>query len=187
MSTINHASGSYMSNAEIIGWMQAKTGGLYQKMKDAMEVSDSRADLEEAINEAKGLIMQGQGQGHADPILVSQKLQEIKEKFGDSFPEAIDSLEHVAGELSKRFENAGADPYPTEGNNKTALVHIDEKDATRWSQELGDLVGTLGKDDQLGMINIQEFNAQINQAKQTASALIDAANKSSSAIINNIG
>ena len=36
------------------------------------------------------------------------------------------------------------------------------------------------------MINIQEFNAQLNQAKQTASALMDAADKSANSIISHI-
>jgi F0F1-type ATP synthase membrane subunit b/b' len=36
------------------------------------------------------------------------------------------------------------------------------------------------------LIQIQELNSQLNQAKQTASALMDAADKSASSIINHI-
>jgi hypothetical protein len=44
----------------------------------------------------------------------------------------------------------------------------------------------LGKQDQLGLINIQELNSEINQAKQIASALLDASSKSADAIISHI-
>jgi hypothetical protein len=55
-----------------------------------------------------------------------------------------------------------------------------------WTTEIGNTVDGLGKQDQLGLINIQEFNSQINQTKQIASALMDAADKASNAIISHI-
>jgi hypothetical protein len=55
-----------------------------------------------------------------------------------------------------------------------------------WTEAIKGTVDGLGKQDQLGLVNIQEFNAQLNQAKQTASSLMDAADKAASSIISHI-
>ncbi len=43
------------------------------------------------------------------------------------------------------------------------------------------------KDDQLGLLKLNQLNSHINQTEQIASALIDSRNKSMDSIINRIG
>jgi hypothetical protein len=66
----------------------------------------------------------------------------------------------------------------------TVKITDDEVDA--WTKNIGDTLDNLGKTDQLSLIDIQEVNSELNQAKQTASALMDAADKSATAIIEHI-
>jgi hypothetical protein len=68
-----------------------------------------------------------------------------------------------------------------------APVKISSDQVDTWTKNIGNTVDDLGRKDQLSMINIQEYNSEINQSKQTASALIDSADKSSNDIISHIG
>jgi hypothetical protein len=65
-------------------------------------------------------------------------------------------------------------------------VKISKDDAERWTKQITDKVDTLGKEDQLGMIHLQEFNAQLNRTKDTASALMASANKAADNIVSHI-
>ncbi len=67
------------------------------------------------------------------------------------------------------------------------MITASSAEIDSWTKSITDTIDGLGKKDQLGLINIQEFNSEINQAKQVASALMDASNKASDAIISHIG
>ena len=77
----------------------------------------------------------------------------------------------------------------TEDPKKVELptVKVSSEDAERWTKEIGNKVDTLSKQDQLGLIYIQEFNSQLNRTKDTASALMASADKASDNIVSHIG
>jgi hypothetical protein len=228
MSNINGASGQhYISNAEFLVWMQEKTDSIYTKMGDAMDVSNDRADAEDALNKIKAQIADVQA-GKGDPNELYGLMDETMHKYGDAFPEVNDTL----GSISQELKDAGAQlpgvspqkpyipapPPQTLGtgqrdevranpdyqtwvtqHGEDAKLHpelvigytpkavtIDKETAERWTNKIKDQVEDWSKQDQLGLINIQEYNAQLNQAKQTASALMDASDKAANAIINHI-
>lgn len=228
MSNINAASGShYISNAKFLEWMQTKTDGLYAKMSDAMDVSNDRADAEDALNNIKGKIADLQA-GKADANDVYAAIHDATLKFGSEFPEVKDMLTPIAKELADKGaklpgiitappqyipprpeetipdRESGDKPNPeyTAWQNawgKLAELHpdwvgkkppgpitLDADTANRWQDKIKNTVEALSKQDQLGLINLQEYNAQLNQAKQTASALMDAADKAASGIISHI-
>ena len=52
--SINATSPSnYISNEEILTWMQEKTDGIYGNMRTAMDASNERAHAEDALNTVK--------------------------------------------------------------------------------------------------------------------------------------
>lgn len=222
MSTINHASGgNFISNAEFLAWMQDKTDGIYGKMRDAMDVSNDRAEAEDALNKIKGAVADLQA-GKTTGNEVYAMIDEAKKKYGEAFPAMNETLDPIAKELTDMGATlpGGPAPYipapplkylPHSNLESTAwtawqkqwgqeakahpelvigsakvITSIDKAIADRWSDKIKNQVESFSKEDQLGLINIQEFNAQLNQAKQTASALMDAADKAANSIISHI-
>jgi len=176
----------YMSNEDIIAWMQEKTTNLYSNMSESMAGADNRADAESALNAIKAALVNDKGK---DATEVQQMIDDALTKYGD-IPEVAKLLQPMQDELKTNFEaNSGGSYLDSNGTRQTVppretTISSDESD--HWSQQIGEAVDALGKQDQLSMINIQEFNSEINQAKQTASALLDAADKSANTIINHI-
>lgn len=184
---------NFMSNEYILGWMEQKTEGIYGKMRSAMDTADTRAHAEDALNKLKSKIADAAA-NHTDGALLRAEIQEAIDQFGAEFPDLEATLQPVLDELNKRVEKNDYDAKHITFLGATfdnpggvgAPVDISKDDSDRWAKAIDSQVEAYGKVDQLGMINIQELNAQLNQAKQTASALMDAADKSANAIISHI-
>jgi hypothetical protein len=207
-----NATSSYMSNADILAWMETKTEGLYGHMRDAMDVANTRSDAESALDDVKAELQNAKNNG-GDATAVTQAINDALAKYKD-VPEVAEVLQPMADKLNGEYAKAAKDaataqataaalsntPNPggaagmvlqaeidqANRDSKPRAIKLDSNDVDNWAKQIGDKVDALGKQDQLGLIQIQEFNSQLNQAKQTASALMDAADKSSSNIINHI-
>jgi len=207
-----NATSNYMSNADILAWMETKTEGLYEHMRESMDVANTRADAESALDDVKAQLQNAKGNGN-DAAAVTQAINDALVKYKD-IPEVTEVLQPMADKLNGEYAKAAKDaaiaqataaalnatPNPgglggllldeeirnAQNNSTPRAVKLDSADVDNWTKQIGDKVDALGKQDQLGLIQIQEFNSQLNQAKQTASALMDAADKSSSNIINHI-
>lgn len=186
----NNVSGSnFISNSEILTWMQKKTDGIYGHMRDAMDTSNNRAHAEDALNDIKNQLLQMKTNGK-DATEVNAAIHDTVAKYAEEFPEIGKCLQGFADELDERFAAEAAKDIVPHFNGAWLTfdppkpVTLDEKKIDDWTKAIGDKVDALGKQDQLGLINIQEFNAQLNQAKQTASALMDAADKTANSIIS---
>jgi len=180
---------NFMSNEYILGWMEAKTEGIYGNMRTAMDSSDARAHAQEALNTIKSKIADAAA-NHTDGALLRADIEDAIQQYGAEFPELKTELQPILDELNKRYEanhaiKNSALPWLTSAIQPPP-VNISKEDCDRWAKAIDGQVEAFGKADQLSMINIQEYNAQLNQAKQTASALMDAADKSVMAIINHI-
>jgi hypothetical protein len=189
------ATANYMSNAYIEQWMDQKTDGLYGGMREAMDTTDHRAAAEAELNKIKAMLVAAKGQdGNAVRDEINTALQDYKD-----VPGVADTLQPIADKLQSQYELAEDANYTpatarggdvisasTGSQSSNPSFNINSEDATSWGDAIDNAVSDLGKKDQLGLINIQELNNQINQAKQIASALIDSADKSASAIISHI-
>jgi len=196
----NNVSGSnFISNGEILVWMQGKTDGIYGHMRDAMDTSNSRAHAEDALNDIKNQLLQMKNNGK-DATEVNAAIHDVIAKYGEEFPEISECLQGFADDLDKRFaaeaanktklewvkDNSRAGGHYAKVGRDPEPVKLDEKQIDDWTKAIGDKVDALAKQDQLGLISLQELNAQLNQAKQTASALMDAADKAANSIISHI-
>jgi hypothetical protein len=211
------ATSNYMSNADILVWMENKTDGLYGQMRDAMDVANTRTDAESALDDVKALIGNCKNDG-SDCKAIHDLVNEVIAKY-PNVPEVSQALQPIADKLNALYGTSDPVNVPpadstvttaaplnpnttisinsnvtlhtpstnTPANHQLPEVPLNGGDADSWIKQIGDKVDVLGKQDQLGLINIQEFNSQLNQTKQTASALMDAADKAASSIINHIG
>jgi len=197
--------GSYMSNDEIMAWMQQRTDDLYTHMRDSMSGASNRADAENALDKIKAAMQNNSGK---DASQVTQMINDALKKYPD-VPEVAQVLQPMADKLNGEYKDAQASAdaakarlaaleatpmsslvrtllVQTYQSHTTVNINLDKDDVDNWGKQIDDAVQNLGKQDQLDMINIQELNSEINQAKQTASALMDAADKSAQATINHI-
>jgi len=198
----NVSGSNFISNSEILIWMQEKTEGIYGNMRGAMDTSNSRAHAEDALNDIKNQLLEMKTNGE-DAAAVNASIHQTIDTYSKEFPEVGKVLQGFADELDERFAAEAAKPgteqvwvedklrtvaggyYITVGADAQP-VKLEEKQIDNWTKAIGDKVDALSKQDQLGLINIQEFNAQLSQAKQTASALMDSSDKTANTIINHI-
>jgi len=185
------ATTSYMSSFTIDQWMEQKTEGLYDQMGDAMDVSNDRADAEQELNHINSMLADAKNNGSCQ---VSDVRDEIDKALGDykDVPELVQALNDISHGISLDAD-ASSTPgmaqsgVPVTRGTPATTITASSADIDSWTKSITNTVDGLGKKDQLGLIDIQEFNSEINQAKQVASALVDASNKASDAIINHIG
>jgi hypothetical protein len=190
------ATSDYMSSFTIESWMEQKTDGLYGDMGQSMDVSNRRADAEEELNKIKDMTAAAKGKdGNALLAEVNSALSQYSD-----IPEVVTALQPMADGLTAQSQTAneknmtpgvavsGTAVSSGSGSTTTgAPFNVASADSDNWIAGIGHSVDALGKQDALGLIDIQEFSSEINQSKQIASALLDSTNKTSDSIINHIG
>jgi septal ring factor EnvC (AmiA/AmiB activator) len=187
--SIYATSSNYISNASIQEWMEKRTDALYGKMRDAMDTSTERAKAEDQLNDLKSQILELKTNGK-DTSELRTEMHAVLDKYGAEFPEVGKALTDLTTTLEGKYAEAlQAAKVSIFGMQVgvPAPVKLGPDEIDNWSQKIGKVVDGLSKQDELGMLDIQEINAQVNQAKQTASALMDASDKSANVIINHIG
>jgi hypothetical protein len=192
---------NYISSSDLEVWMEQKTEELYYNLRSSMDTSNDRAEAEKELNQIKSDLTAA-GKSGADPTAIRDEMVATIKKFKDEFPDVAQALQGTLDILNDRIKTANSGAIPQDpvvvtdrsGNQVTIArpaiapdpAKLTTDEATDWCKTISDCVDGLGKDDQLGMINIQEFNSQINQTKQIASALMDSMDKSANAIISHI-
>jgi hypothetical protein len=183
------ATSNYISSASIEEWMETKTSGLYQDLGSSMDVSNRRADAEGELNHIKQLLLDVKNKG-GDATEAYAEIQSAMNEYQD-VPEVAQTLGSIAQDLSESTDTSSSTSVNQGGvitaGTSAAAPKATDSQIDDWTKSIGDAVDGLGKQDSLGLIDIQELNSEINQAKQIASALLDAANKASDAIISHIG
>jgi hypothetical protein len=197
---------NYLSSSSIDAWMEQKTDALYGQMRDSMDTSNRRTDAETALNDIKAKLLAAKDSGsNADEVRaaindtlaeykdvpeVVQALKPLADTLTTKYQAAIDAAKGWVGTLTNNGSGAhGVYSYSQPSHSTQhdpAPVKLSKDEVDDMTKTIGDTVDGLGKQDQLGLINIQELNSEINQAKQIASALLDSASKSADAIISHI-
>jgi hypothetical protein len=192
---------NYLSSSSIDAWMEQKTDTLYGQMRDSMDTSNRRTDAENALNDIKAKLLAAKDSG-GDAADVRAAITETLAEYKD-VPEVAQVLQPLAKTLTDKYVAAANQPAPPQPTNSGGIAHaspphppaltaapqvkLASDEIDHMTTDIGNTVDGLGKQDQLGLINIQELNSEINQTKQIASALLDASSKSADAIISHIG
>ncbi|MEI9954015.1 MAG: hypothetical protein WDO74_34815 [Pseudomonadota bacterium] len=200
--SISATSSNYISQDTIDTWMQTKLGDAYSDIRKGMDTSGHRTDAEKALNDIKNKLLQMKTNGK-DASEVTAAMNKAIEQFSEEFPDVKKVLQGFADTLNQRAADArqaAESPqsgWETHGEESVYVthppthhpepVHIDEKEIDSWTTGITDAVDALSKEDQLGLLNLNQLNSHIGQTENIASALMDSRNKVIDGIINRIG
>ncbi len=213
MSAIGNGGANYISDAQIMTWLATQQGRIYDDLRDSMDLSQERANFTEALNDIKAHLQEANEL--KDFSKVNQELKSFLEQYGsmpefasicrdlEGMAETIDGphakYERECGEHVQDLQRHEAQaqaykngtsifppgPAPTPPSPPGSQQYSDEM-LKSWTDAIGSKVDSLGKNDQLAMIHIQELKATLDQGAQLGSTFISSGDKTASAIINNI-
>lgn len=186
--------GGYISNEQYLAWMTEHTGELYDQMGQAMDIAGQRTDIQADLATIKNKLQDAGTGANGDPeqwAAVRSDMEALLAKY-EGHPDAaqlhavldpmLDQMQFevltAAAARKLLAENLNADLDKYRGPSKD--------DVKKWSDRLTETSDTLGKQDQLALIQIQELNSRVNQATQLASNLIASANQTANSLVNNI-
>jgi len=207
------ATTGYISNTELLAWMEQKTDGLYDHMRSSMDIANERAGAEDALSDVSAKILAAQSNG-GNATALHDAVNTALQKYGD-IPEVVALLRPMADKMNADYDtNAKAAAQAnvllpalrTQLSNATSAAEqsgiaaminaqtakanwtlkLSDTDLSNFTQDIKGKLDALSKQDQLGMVDIQELNSEINQTKQTASALMDSSSKTTSDVISHI-
>ena len=189
MRTSMDSSNNRVDAEDALNNIKAKIDELEASGKDATELRDM---MTEAVKKYG-----------AEFPEVKEALQPMLDDLNKRIEDAQPKLAVPSGPPSKgapTLTNQGSGSHVTSSDNNAAAaaapktasldpkpVKISEDDAKRWNDAIKNKTDVLGKQDQLGMVHIQDFNAQLNRTKDMASSLMAAADKASDSIVSHIG
>jgi hypothetical protein len=197
----------YLTDGEIIAWLQGKSDDQYGALRDMMNTSNDRANMISGLTQLKSDIDSG-----AAPDKILKEMQDLQDTYGATpyGPE----LKLMLGDMSTRLEAAttGADTQAQidainqqladpnlddasraglEGSLSELQVQLQGEQGTdpykdEFSSKLQAEVDKLGRVDQLDLIKIQELMADGRQTQQLGSNIIASRDQASNAIVGNI-
>ena len=175
------AGSGYISNSELLGWLAQVTGNKWAQLREEMMSTEDRHELMEDLGNLKAAYDKAHDTKNNNPL--GPVLLELKEKYrGTQYEESINSL--VDGPLLEANKVYAAykqnEDFGDDWNDK--LVGQLES----WSDEIQDKIDGIGRRDQLANIRMQELQANVSQQVTLASNLLEADDKSKSAIIMNM-
>lgn len=205
--------GNYISDSQIMEWLAVQQDRIYGDLRGSMEGANDRGKFIEDLNQIKSEIHDANREGKGDFSQVLHDIKAFKEQYG-SDPQFQQICEDLNGMFQSLHDGAGAakqykkdykqyeadhaawqaqqpdqgpdystEPQPPE---KPGPQHYDDGQLKDWDEQIGAKIDSLNKNDQLGMIHIQELRSTLDQGSQMASSFISSGDKTSSAIINNI-
>jgi hypothetical protein len=148
-----------------------------QKMQAFMQTYDSDPEFAELCSGLEDMV----NQVHADTAIQIEKARKQAEyqAWANTAAPQVDNavaLSAYTGRVeAMRNDLASTPPQLYQENTLRA-----------WDELIGGKLDTLGKNDQLTMIHIQQLKATIDQSSQFGSQFIASGDKTSSSIINNI-
>jgi hypothetical protein len=168
----------YVSDAELMAWLQAKSGTQYDELRKQMNISTGRQDLIKSLNGIKDAI------AHAS---TTEKIEEVRQTMQDLLDHYADTP--YATELTSLFGGTLNElNYPHDGS---VIEQADE-----FTHDFGVLglltepitseTDHLGKIDSLALIQIQEIASDAKETSQLASNLLSSRDQTRGGIIGNI-
>ena len=201
----------YISSGELLAWLAMVGGNTYDDMREQMMATEQRAALQEDLGHIKAVIEETQStkdlaklQGEIAAVMEKYEGTEFEERVNALFGErlkAFQAIDAAATDLGTAAQELGqvSSSDPEDPNQQAAMSKHDqarkaydnarssiEGQLDSWKTDVESKLDKLGKDDQLALIRIQELNARINQATQTASNLLASQDQAKSAAIMNL-
>lgn len=176
INSIGDAQRGYVSDAELMAWLETKAGHQYDDLRDQMNVSTQRQELVQALNNLKTQI---DGAGTTDSIdKLKQDITELTQAYkGTPFEQELDKLFLGTDELGERhgafFELTG-----DIARDGALLGSLKER--------IGSEADKLGKIDSLALVQIQSLVSDAKETAQLASNVLSSRDQTRGGIIGNI-
>jgi len=188
------SSGSgYISNGELLAWLANVTGDKWGELRGEMMNTDARHELMEDLGHLKTEF--DKAADTQDVSTLRQTVADLQAKYeGTSEQAKVDEL--CKGFLTEidKTEAAGARFEDAEGPFESTDAAADAAaqkarllgQLETWADDVQNKVDRLGRDDQLGLIRIQELQSNISQNVSMTSNLIKTDDQAKTAIIMNM-
>jgi hypothetical protein len=187
----------YVSDAELLLWLQAKSSSEYDKLRELMDLSQLRSKAIEDLSHLKNALDDAVN----DPGAALAQIQTIEAAYaGTDLADDIaavtgpmkDAIEDLAfakgryGALVADSENVDSEAISqAAGALQTAQSALSAQ-AVQSASDLGATIDALGRDDQLALIQIQDLMANVRQASQLTSNIVAGHAQTADGIVANI-
>jgi hypothetical protein len=175
------AGSGYISNSELLGWLAQVTGNKWAQLREEMMSTEDRHELMEDLGNLKAAYDKAEDTKNNSDL--GRVLNELKEKYrGTQYEGSINSLaDGPLIEVNKVFAAYKQTEDIGDEQNDKLVGQLKS-----WSDEVQSKIDGIGRRDQLANIRMQELQGNISNQVTLASNLIEADDKSKSAIIMNM-
>jgi len=182
-------SSGYVSDAELMGWLNERSIDQNSMLRDMMETSTVRTHLIQALTNIKGQVS---ADGHPgdiatmiDELVNDPELADYKAELQTLLGPTQDHLREVASAAQDAADYAAENGEPPPAQK----VMTDEdlkQDKAKLLEVLGGEVTRLSTDDQLALVQIQALSSQTRELSQLASNLLESRSQARNNIVGNI-
>ena len=156
----------YVSDAELMAWLQAKSDLQYGELRDAMSLSNERIDLIKRLNDLKAEMQNAKS---VDDFKEDTKDTPYAKDMADLFGSAIVAMDH-----------------PDDDQDPTECVNADQGTVAGLKDPITSEIDKLGKIDSLELVQIQQLVSDAKETSQLASNVFSSRDQTSNSIVGNI-
>jgi hypothetical protein len=160
----------FLSDGELMQWLQSKSEETYSRVRDVMEVSTERSKLMQDLTHLKGLIDSG-----TPPETVMAEMDALNQAYAGTPYEA--EVAALCG------AEAQAKLYADYWSGKLD-VDLGYDDAI--SEDIQAQIDKFGRDDQLALVQINSLMSDIRETAQLTSNMLSSRDQTNNAIIGNL-
>jgi len=178
MPDINPAGQGYVSDAELMAWLETKSARQYDELRDQMNISTERQLLIQKLSDLKTKIENLTGaddtaalKAMMEELLTAEENEPYRQELHALFDETLQALEHTG-------ENPSVDELSGDAADIVALSKLKDLIANE--------VDKLGKVDSLALVQIQQLVSDAKETSQLASNVLSSRDQAASSIIGNI-
>jgi len=168
----------YVSDAELLAWLQTKSTGQYDDLRDQMKISTERQDLIMELKNLQSAIAKTRTEDGVEAI--KGKIEGIlsNEKYAPYAADLTALLGHTLEVLNFDTGNPVVDEMDESTTNVGTLALLNDP--------ITNLTDKLGKVDSLALVQIQQLMADAKETSQLASNVLSSRDQTSGSIIGNI-
>lgn len=161
----------YITNGELLAWLANVSDGRYDEMRRLMGGCDDRRVLAKELTELRALMDEAKASRDYAPLLAA--VNELLAAYEGTPHQPM--LEDLLVGTAKAVEELA-----------TAGMVVKDESFDSWGAMIQGQIDSLGKEDQLMLISIQDLHGQINQQTQLTSNLMAAAARALDNTVANI-
>lgn len=165
---------AYISDGELLLWLQSKSQEMYSDVREVMGVSTQRSELMQRLTNLKDLVDSG-----ATASEIQVQLNQLRADYaGTQFEGELATLGDEMFPPPLASSSAESQLYEPQG--------FDKKHREALSGDIQAEADKLGRDDQLALVQIQNLMSNIRETSQLTSNMLSSRDQASNTIVGNI-